>query len=233
MDFSVIQSLKRSSDTKILLLVMDGLGGLPGENGALTELESAHTPNLDEIAKRSICGLHLPVANGITPGSGPSHLALFGYDPLVYRVGRGALAAAGINLDLHPEDIAARGNFCTIDEKGFITDRRAGRITTEENEKLCKLLQDNIHLPGAQFMVKPVKEYRFLLVLRGNYLSADVADTDPQVTQKQPVKPRALSDKAEITVGLLHTFLDRAQEILADCHPANMMLLRGFSKRPK
>lgn len=231
MDFQIIRPLLRSAKTKILLLVMDGLGGLPGEEGGRTELEAAHTPNLDAIAKESVCGLHVPVHNGITPGSGPAHLALFGYDPVVYKVGRGALAALGIGFDLRPDDVAARGNFCTIDEKGIITDRRAGRIITEKNKELCRRLQE-IDLPEVQVFVEPVKEYRFLLVLRGEGLSAAIADTDPQTTGKEPIKPLALEEDAQATADLVREFLDQAREILQDHHPANMALLRGFSKRP-
>jgi 2,3-bisphosphoglycerate-independent phosphoglycerate mutase len=119
MDFNVIQPLLKPADTRILLLVMDGLGGLPRESNGLTELETARTPHLDSIAAEGVCGLHVPVCHGITPGSGPAHLALFGYDPLRYQAARGTLAALGINFDLQPQDVAARGNFCTIDENGL------------------------------------------------------------------------------------------------------------------
>lgn len=232
MEFNVIRPLLRSADTKIILLVMDGLGGLPREKNGLTELESARTPNLDRVAVTSACGLHIPVLTGITPGSGPSHLALFGYDPLFYQVGRGTLAALGIDFDLHAEDVAARGNFCTIDKKGLITDRRAGRISTEKNKNLCNLLQ-TIELPGVQIFVEPVKEYRFLLVLRGEELSDEVGDTDPQTVGKAPQEPRQLQKEAGPTVQLLRKFLNQAQKILVEHHPANMLLLRGFSKRPR
>jgi 2,3-bisphosphoglycerate-independent phosphoglycerate mutase len=172
------------------------------------------------------------VYSGITPGSGPSHLALFGYDPLVYQVGRGTLAALGINFDLYPEDVAARGNFCTIDQNGQITDRRAGRIRTEDNKRLCRLLA-TIELPGVEIFLEPVKEYRFLLVFRGEDLSAAVADTDPQQTGKPPQKALGLEKNAEATVQLVRKFLQQAREVLAEQHPANMVLLRGFSKRPQ
>jgi 2,3-bisphosphoglycerate-independent phosphoglycerate mutase len=232
MEFNMIRSMLRSADTKIVLLVMDGLGGLPREKNGLTELETARMQNMDQVAVDSVCGLHIPVHDGITPGSGPSHLALFGYDPLVYQVGRGTLAALGIDFDLHSEDVAARGNFCTIDENGLITDRRAGRISTEKNKLLCKLLQ-KIELSGVQTFVEPVKDYRFLLVLRGEDLSPEVVDTDPQTIGKAPLSPRYIKKEAEPTVRILQKFLDQAQTILAEHHPANMMLLRGFSKRPR
>ncbi len=231
MNNNVIQSLLQPADTKILLLVMDGLGGLPKKDEAVTELEAAFTPNLDGIAANSVCGLHLPIGNGITPGSDPAHLALFGYDPIEYQVGRGALAALGIGFDLQPEDVAARGNFCTVDENGLVSDRRAGRIRTERNKALCEMLKE-IELPGVEVFVEPVKEYRFLLVLRGQNLSPEIADTDPQTTGKSPLEPRPIEAEAEKTAQLLKTFLKQARQILADQEPANMMLLRGFSKRP-
>jgi len=168
-DFELMRELQFTNDSKIVMLVIDGLGGLPLELGGPTELEAARTPNLDRLAAGSLCGLSVPIGPGITPGSGPAHLALFGYDPLKYEIGRGILEALGIGFDLHDEDVAARGNFCTVDEKGFITDRRAGRIPTEKNVELCKLLRD-VKLPGVQVFLEAVKEYRFVLVLRGEGL---------------------------------------------------------------
>jgi 2,3-bisphosphoglycerate-independent phosphoglycerate mutase len=183
----IITSLLRESGARIVLLVMDGLGGLPLSPGGKTELEAARTPNLDQLASRGICGLHEPVATGITPGSGPAHLGLFGYDPIRYQVGRGVLAALGIGFNLKENDVAARGNFCTIDKDGVITDRRAGRIGTDRNHKLCEVLRQ-IDLPGVDIFVETVKEYRFLLVLRGDNLDGRVADTDPQKTDEKPVE---------------------------------------------
>jgi 2,3-bisphosphoglycerate-independent phosphoglycerate mutase len=231
MKLDFVKELIEPAETKIVLLVMDGLGGVPQEAGGPTELEAAKTPNLDSLAAQSICGLHQPVAPGITPGSGPSHLALFGYDPIEYQVGRGVLSALGIDFDLTFQDVAARGNFCTLDEDGRVADRRAGRISTEKNRQLCELLRE-IELLGVEIFVKPVKEYRFLLVLRGTGLSGDVSDTDPQDVGEEPVQPEAGAREAEATARLVRQFLDQAQEILADHHPANMVLLRGFSKRP-
>jgi 2,3-bisphosphoglycerate-independent phosphoglycerate mutase len=230
MDIEIIQKLQKPADTKIILLVMDGLGGLPGQEG-LTELEKANTPNLDKLAKAGISGLHQPIAAGITPGSGPAHLSLFGYNPIKYQVGRGVLAALGINFALQNGDVAARGNFCTVNQQGKVTDRRAGRISTEKNKELCKMLSQ-IKLDGAEVFVETVKEHRFLLVLRGKDLSADIADTDPQVTGELPHLPRSLSGESNKTIKLLEEFLDKAKKILADQHPANMALLRGFSKHP-
>jgi 2,3-bisphosphoglycerate-independent phosphoglycerate mutase len=230
MDIKIIQKLKKPADTKIVLLVMDGLGGLPGEEG-LTELEKANTPNLDKLAKSGICGLHQPIASGITPGSGPAHLSLFGYDPIKYQVGRGVLAALGINFALKNGDLAARGNFCTVDSQGKVTDRRAGRISTDKNKELCKLLSQ-IKLDGVEVFVETVKEHRFLLVLRGEGLSADIIDTDPQSIGKLPHQPKTSSGESNRTTKLVEEFLDKAKKILADQHPANMGLLRGFSKHP-
>jgi 2,3-bisphosphoglycerate-independent phosphoglycerate mutase len=231
MDFTIIRELVESAETKIVLLVMDGLGGLPMEPGGLTELETAHTPNLDRLAAQGICGLHQPVAPGITPGSGPSHLALFGYDPIKYQVGRGVLSALGIDFDLKANDVAARGNFCTLDDDGRVADRRAGRIPTEKNEELCALLRQ-IQLPGVEVFVETVKEYRLLLVLRGEGLSGGLSDTDPQEIGEEPLEPKPLSAEAEETASLVQEFIDQARQILADHHPANMILLRGFSKLP-
>jgi 2,3-bisphosphoglycerate-independent phosphoglycerate mutase len=231
MDFTIVRDLVESAETKIVLVVMDGLGGLPMKPGGLTELEAAHTPNLDRLAAEGICGLHQPIAPGITPGSGPSHLALFGYDPIKYQVGRGVLSALGIDFDLKANDVAARGNFCTLDDDGRVADRRAGRIPTEKNEELCALLRQ-IRLPGVEVFVETVKEYRLLLVLRGDGLSGELADTDPQEVGEEPLEPRPLTPEAEKMAGLVQEFVDQGRQVLADHHPANMILLRGFSKRP-
>jgi len=232
MELDFIRKLVKPAKTKIVLLIMDGIGGLPRELDNLTELEGANTPNLDMLAKKGICGLQQPVGPGITPGSGPGHLGVFGYDPVKYQVGRGVLAALGIGFDLQSGDVAARGNFCTIDENGNITDRRAGRIATEFNQKLCKLLQEKINIPGVDVFVKTVKEHRFLLVLRGRNLSGEILDTDPQETGKKPFSARVKKDEANHTAELVDNFLDQARQILQNEHPANMVLLRGFSERP-
>jgi len=230
-DLDFVRQLVQKNDSKIVMLVVDGLGGLAMEPSTRTELEAANTPNLDNLAAHSLCGLHEPVAAGITPGSGPSHLALFGYDPLKYQVGRGVLSALGIDFDLHPSDVAARGNFCTVDEKGLVTDRRAGRISTEKNQELCALLRE-IELEGAELLIETVKEYRLLVVLRGDDLSPEVNDTDPQATGERPLEPRAFAPPAERTAKLVAQFLEQARQILADHHPANMIILRGFSRLP-
>ena len=164
MDLDFIQKLIKPADTKIVFLVMDGLGGLPIDGNNKTELETARTPNFDSLASKSICGLQQPIGSGITPGSGPGHLSLFGYDPIKYQVGRGVLSALGINFDLQDQDVAVRGNFCTIDKDGKVLDRRAGRIPTEKNQDLCKLLYENIDLPDVEIIIKPVKEHLLKLL---------------------------------------------------------------------
>ena len=216
---------------KIVMLVIDGLGGLPVKPGGPTELEAAQTPNLDALAAESICGLNVPISPGITPGSGPSHLALFGYDPLRYEIGRGVLEACGIGFPLGPNDVAARGNFCTVDENGLIADRRAGRIPTEKGAELCQILR-KIQLPGVETFVEPVKEYRFVVVLRGEGLSGGLTETDPQQLGVPPRKMEALIPEAQHTAELFNQWIAQARELLADQHPANMVLLRGPDKTP-
>ena len=232
MQLSQYRELRRQEDTKIVLLVMDGLGGLPRDEDGLTELEAAQTPNLDRLAAEGVCGLHEPVGPGVTPGSGPSHLALFGYDPIAYQVGRGALSAVGIGFDLSPRDVAARGNFATVDAQGRVTDRRAGRISTELNRELVAKLR-GIALPGVEVLVETVAEHRFLLVLRGEGLSPELDDTDPQQVGEFPVEPHATDPAAENTARLVAQFVSRAREVLADQPAANMVLLRGFARRPE
>ena len=231
MNLEDIRELVVKNDTKIVLLVIDGLGGLPRPETGRTELEEADTINLDRLAYDGLCGVTVPVALGVTPGSGPGHLALFGYDPLKYRVGRGVLEALGIDFDLRKQDLAARGNFCTVDSQGLITDRRAGRISTETCVALCEALS-GITLPGVQVFVQPVREHRFLLVLRGEGLVEGIADTDPQRVGATPLPAQPEKPEAQATAGLINEFVAQARERLADKHPANMLLLRGFSKWP-
>jgi 2,3-bisphosphoglycerate-independent phosphoglycerate mutase len=233
-NFQLTQELQIQAETKIVQLVMDGLGGLPRELDGKTELEAARTPHLDALAARSQLGLAVPVRPGITPGSGPAHLALFGYDPLQYDIGRGVLEALGIGFDLQPEDVAARGNFCTVDGNGNITDRRAGRIPTDFNQKLVALLRD-IKLPGIQTFVETVKEYRFVLVLRptaGQTLQANIHDTDPQQLDVPPLPARAMDQASEPTAALINDWIAAAREILKDHSPANSLNLRGMAKDP-
>lgn len=231
MDLELIQTLKEDNPSKIVLLVIDGLGGLPVKESPETALETAATPQLDALAARSTCGLHEPVGAGITPGSGPGHLALFGYEPLTYQIGRGVLSALGVDFELKPGDVAARGNFCTLDDRGNVTDRRAGRISTEKNRKLCDLLRQ-IELPDVELIIQTVKEHRLLVVLRGENLSGELDNTDPQATGVPPHEPQAKTEAAQRTSELVRDFLNQAAERLADHHPANMVLLRGFASLP-
>ena len=231
-DLDLMRKLAIDGKSKILLLILDGLGGLPMTPEGPTELEAAHSPNLDALAARAICGLSTPVAPGITPGSGPGHLALFGYDPLEYEIGRGVLEALGIGFDLQPNDIAARGNFCSLDpETGLITDRRAGRIPTEVGARLCEKLRQ-IELPGVETLVEPVKEYRFVLVLRGEGLYDGLTETDPQQVGKPPLPVEPLRPEAAATAELLNQWMAEVRKVLADEHPANGCNLRGIAKDP-
>jgi 2,3-bisphosphoglycerate-independent phosphoglycerate mutase len=228
----LIRELHEPSETKIVLLVADGLGGLPMEAGGKTELESARTPNLDACAREGVCGLSVPVLPGITPGSGPGHLGLFGYDPLQYRIGRGILEALGINFPVGPRDVAIRGNFCTVDGAGLITDRRAGRPTTERCVAMCKKLQE-IRIPGVEIFVEPVREHRFVLVLRGDDLGDAVNDTDPQQTGHKPLPAQGADPHAENTARFVNRFVAEAARVLQNDAPTNMVTLRGFARYPK
>jgi len=219
------------NESKIVLISSDGLGGLPRPETGKSELETARIPNLDRLASESACGLLRHVAPGITPGSGPGHLGLFGYDPLRYLVGRGVLEALGIEFDLRAGDVAARGNFCTVDGAGLITDRRAGRIPTEVCVRLTERLR-TIRLPGVELFVEPVKEHRFVLVLRGTGLGGRLSETDPQALGKPPLPVRALDTESARSADLVNAFIEQARALLADAAPANMVLLRGFDGVP-
>jgi len=233
MEFDLIKPLLvEGAKDKIVLLVLDGLGGLPMEPGGKTELEAASTPNMDALAEKSMLGLHEGIRPGITPGSGPAHLSLFGYDPLKYVVGRGVLSALGIDFDLQKNDVAARGNFCTVDKEGFVTDRRAGRIPTEVSERLCKLLLENVNIPGVEIFLKPEKEYRFVFVMRGDDLQANIQETDPQGVGRKPETAIALDSGSEKAAKIVQEFVRQAEQILANESPANMFLLRGFAQLP-
>ena len=228
----LVRDLREPADTKIVLLVADGLGGLPLEPGGLTELETAKTPNLDACVRDGVCGLSLPVLPGITPGSGPGHLGLFGYDPLEYRIGRGVLEALGINFPVGPKDVAIRGNFVTLGSDGKITDRRAGRPTTETCVKVCAKLK-TIAIPGVELFVEPVKEHRFVLVIRGDGLGDKVNDTDPQVVGAAPLKAEGADPASAKTAGVVNQFVAEAVKVLADQGPINGATLRGFATFPK
>jgi 2,3-bisphosphoglycerate-independent phosphoglycerate mutase len=230
-NFDLTRKLALKEGGKIILLVMDGLGGLPKTPDGLTELETANTPNMDRLAREGSTGLSIPVARGIAPGSGPAHMALFGYDPIVYDIGRGVLEAIGIGLEVESGDVAVRGNFCTIDANGLITDRRAGRIPTEEGEKRVELLKQ-IKIDGVETQVKAGEGYRFAVVMRGDGLSDQVEDTDPQATGVAPLAARASSPAGEKTAALANQWLAAAQERLRGQEPANMVTLRGFATDP-
>lgn len=227
----LLRELRKDNGSKIVLLVADGLGGLPLEPGGKTELETARTPNLDALAQRASLGLSVPVLPGIAPGSGPGHLALFGYDPLKYRIGRGVLEALGVDFPLGPNDVAIRGNFCTLDAAGNITDRRAGRIPTEVGQRLCAKL-DQIKIPGVELFVRPVKEYRLVIVFRAPGLGGDVDDTDPQATGVPPLAAIPRNSGSQRTADIANEFLRQAREVLKDDAPANFLTLRGIDKLP-
>ena len=216
---------------KVVLFVLDGLGGLPREYDGKTELEVARTPNLDECAMRAECGLQLPLGHGVAPGSAPGHLALFGYNPFDYPIGRGVVAAMGIGFPMRAGDVATRVNFATRDIQGNITDRRAGRIPTETCAKLCEQL-GKMAIDGVEIFIKPVKDYRAVLIVRGEGQSDQVDDTDPQQVGIRPYDPKALSDAGKRTAAVLKEFIFQANAILKHETPANTVLTRGCAELP-
>lgn len=232
MENELLEELITRNNTKIAMIILDGLGGLPEVKGGKTELESAKTPNMDALAEDSILGLSIPVRMGVTSGSGPGHLGLFGYDPVEYQIGRGAMEALGVDFDLNPNDVAARGNFCTVDDNGLITDRRAGRLPNCESEKLISLINE-ICIEDVTFEIRVVKEHRFALVMHGNGLGSNVTETDPLKTNALPLEARALDSDSEKTATLVNKFLAIVSEKLKDLSPANMITLRGFAQLPK
>ena len=231
MPFEYIEHLLRPSESKIVLLVLDGPGGLPIQPGGPTELEAANTPHLDRLATEGILGQTIPIRPGITPGSGPAHLALFGYDPLEHDIGRGALEAAGVGMEIRKGDVAARGNFCTLDGQGKITDRRAGRIPTEEAKPVIERLK-SIQIPGVETEVCHVKEYRFAVMMRGEGLVPEIEDTDPQQTGVAPLPAKATSPEAERAATLFNQWIYKARQLVADQPKANGLTLRGFATHP-
>lgn len=228
---SILQDLIIRNERKIIFLIMDGLGGLPVAADGKTELETAKTPNFDRFIREGNGGMLDPVTPGITPGSGPGHLALFGYDPLEYIIGRGVLSALGVDFELTDRDVAARLNFCTIDGEGNVTDRRAGRIPTELNRKLVKKIRENVKLSdGVEFFIETESEHRAMLVIRGDGLGGHLNDTDPQQTGVPPMEPKGEDEASQQTAKYVQEFLDQVKELLKDEHPANMILARGFAK---
>ncbi|NUM79773.1 2,3-bisphosphoglycerate-independent phosphoglycerate mutase [bacterium] len=225
------RELHVKNDSKIVMLVADGIGGLPIEPGGPTELEAAKTPNLDRLAKKGVLGSMYPIKPGITPGSGPGHLGLFGYDPIKYDIGRGVLEATGVGFHVGPNDVAIRCNFCALDAQGSISDRRAGRIATEESAPLAIKLRQ-VKIPGVEIFVEPVKEHRFVVVFRSEGLGGDVADTDPQKTGVPPLDPVAEDPASQKTAQIAAEFVKQAQKLLAGQPKANGLTMRGFSVAP-
>ena len=231
MDQEMLSSLIIKGNSKIVYLIMDGLGGLPQQAGGKTELESAQTPNMDKLAEEGILALLDPIGHGITPGSGPAHLALFGYDPLKDNVGRGILSALGVDFPVTGKDVCARLNFCTLDADGNVTDRRAGRIASEVNERLCQKLKDSITLSdGIEFFLKTESEHRALLVIRGEGLGGKINDTDSQQTGAPPLAAEGKDEASKKAAAYVNEFLAKAKEVLKDESPANFILARGFAK---
>lgn len=229
---NVIGSLAQANEKRVVLLVMDGVGDCDND-GQGTPLQIADTPNLDELAGISALGQTIPVAVGITPGSGPGHLGLFGYDPLIYKVGRGVLSALGIEFPLERTDVAARLNFCTLDAEGKVTDRRAGRISDEVNRRVLQKIRDNIEPPaGIEVLFETVSEHRALMVLRGDDLDDNIGDTDPQTLGVEPLNPARGPHSDSRTARIAREVLNQIKEILADEDQANMVLSRGYAKFP-
>ncbi|MEN3184302.1 MAG: 2,3-bisphosphoglycerate-independent phosphoglycerate mutase [Atribacterota bacterium] len=229
-----LKNLVKKNERKIVLCVVDGLGGIPHPDfGGKTELEAAKTPNLDALAQKSTLGLMIPVNYGITPGSGPGHIALFGYDPEELVIGRGVLEALGVGMELQDGDVAARANFATKNAEGIITDRRAGRISTEECQRLVRRLQEGVRvIEDVEILLKPGKEHRFVMVLRGSGLGDNLKDTDPQKEGFPPYEPRGFDAPSEKTARIVKRFLEKAEEIIGHEPKANAILLRGFSQSP-
>ena len=235
---TLYSELTLKTGAKLALVVLDGVGDIAtSQQGYLTPLEAANTPQLNRLSKDSAQGRMLPVAPGITPGSGPGHLALFGYDPLEFQVGRGVIEALGLGLDLKAGDIAARANFCTLDAKGIVTDRRAGRIETSVCEELCALLAQKVKKIGdTEVIIKAGKGHRFVVLFRGKGLEGPLTDADPhrEGLPIPTVKPvNAKSTKAKKAASLVAGFYKAALPIIAQKKPANGFLLRGIAHQPE
>ncbi len=230
MTVTIPDDLAEASGGRIVLVVMDGLGGLPDPRTGKTELETAAIPNLNRIAGQAALGLHQPVAPGVTPGSGPGHLALFGYDPLRWNIGRGVLSALGVGFELREGDLATRLNFASVDADGRVTDRRAGRPSDDENKRLVAKLRERVKAPkGTELYFESEKEHRAVMVLRGSGLRAELQDTDPQETGVPPLEVAASAPEAKSTADLVQGVLDAGREALRDEPTANALLARGFA----
>ena len=231
---NIIKNIIQKNSSKIVMVVLDGLGGLPVHGK--TELEIADIPNLDMLAQNSACGLHIPVAAGITPGSGPGHLALFGYDPIEWQIGRGVLEALGLGLELKKTDVAIRGNYATI-ENGIIMDRRAGRIPTGKSRKITEKLQEKIKkIDDVEVIFAPGMEHRFAVVLRFpeplEKGTADIKDTDPQKEGEPPVAVTPGTAHAGRVAKIVEKLIEAISDIIRKQNKANFILLRGFSQVP-
>jgi 2,3-bisphosphoglycerate-independent phosphoglycerate mutase len=234
---ALYSELTLETNAKLVLMVLDGVGDIATKDqGNLTPLEAAATPNLDALCKESAQGRMIPVAPGITPGSGPGHLGLFGYDPLEFQVGRGVIEALGLGVELKTGDVCARANFATLDPKGIVTDRRAGRIPTETCEKLCAMLSAKVKKIGdTQVIIKAGKEHRFVVVFRGKGLEGPLTDADPNregfaIPTVKPRDPRSAKQKK--MAKLIAEFYKAALPIIAKEKPANGFLMRGIAHQP-
>ena len=231
---NILEGLIKENNSKIAMVVMDGLGDIRSpEFENKTPLEYATTPNMDVLAKESVCGRHMPVMPGITPGSGPGHLGIFGYNPLEVIIGRGVLEAVGLGLELKHGDVAARANFATLDGDGKICDRRSVRIPTEKNKELCGILSQIKDIEWVEVIVEPGKGHRFVVVFKGDNLNPAVNDTDPQHEGYAPLRAKAQKEEAAFTADVIIKFVERARTLLQEQQPANGILLRGISSRPK
>ncbi len=236
-----LKPILKKQGKKILLIVLDGLGDLPSPETGKTPLEAALTPNLDKLVKSSATGLHIPVDYGITPGSGPGHLGIFGYSPVKYQIGRGILEALGVGLEVKDTDLVVRGNFATVEyqeDTPIIKDRRAGRLPTEENRKLIEKLSASIkEIDGVKVILKSGMEHRFAAIFRfSKTLSPEaekINDTDPQIAGVPPLEPKGETKEAQEAAQVVKKFLQKAAEVLKSEKRANYILLRGFSVKPK
>jgi len=234
---ALYSELTLKTNAKLALVVLDGVGDVATRDQSyVTPLEAARTPNLDLLSKNSAQGRMNPVAPGITPGSGPGHLALFGYDPLEYQVGRGVIEALGLGMELRAGDVAARANFCTLDSKGIVIDRRAGRIDTSVCERLCALLSQKVKKIGdTEVIIKAGKGHRFVVLFRGKGMEGPLTDADPHregqpIPTAKPVNPKSV--KAKKTAKLVANFYKTVLPIISRKHPANGFLLRGIAHQP-